>query len=232
VKRLAIPFIRKDTIMKPNEAILDSIDPDLGARIASRRDLFSGARLRFGALATAPVLLAAASGAAFGQGLPRQVADVLNFALTLEYLEDEFYRTGLSQGVVPGEFQTVFRQIGKHETAHVGVLRGALGGAAVAKPEFDFTAGGKYADIFSNFRTFALVSQTFEDLGVAAYKGQAPALAGGGALLTTALQIHSVEARHAAEVRLVRGVRPWTGAVDKPMNKAQVLAAARPFIVG
>ena len=84
--------------------------------------------------------------------------------------------------------------------------------------------------MFSNFKTFAAVSQALEDTGVAAYKGQAPGLVGGGALLTTALQIHSVEARHAAEVRIVRGVRPWTGAFDKPLSKAQVLAAARPFI--
>jgi Ferritin-like domain len=76
------------------------------------------------------------------------------------------------------------------------------------------------------------VSQTLEDTGVAAYRGQAPALTGGGALLTTALQIHSVEARHAAEVRIVRGVKPWIGAFDQPMSKAQVLAAAKPFIVG
>ena len=107
-----------------------------------------------------------------------------------------------------------------------------MGGAAVAKPQFDFTARGKYPDIFRNFNTFALVSQTLEDTGVAAYKGQAPRLTGRGQLLTTELSIHSVEARHAAEVRRVRGVRSWTGAFDKPMSMAQVLAAASPFIAG
>lgn len=215
--------------MTEHVTVLDQIDPDLGARLASRRDLFISARARLGAAVAAPVLLAAVSTAAFAQ-VPKQVQDILNFALTLEYLEDEFYRTALEKGVVPGNHRAAFAQISKHETAHVAVLRGALGGAAVAKPQFDFTAGGKYGDIFSNFKTFALVSQTLEDVGVAAYKGQAPALTGGGALLTTALQIHSVEARHAAEVRLIRGVRPWTGAFDKPMSKAQVLAAAKPFI--
>jgi len=49
------------------------------------------------------------------------------------------------------------------------------------------------------------VAQTLEDTGVAAYKGQAPRLTGGGELLTTALRIHSVEARHAAELRRIRG---------------------------
>ena len=125
----------------------------------------------------------------------------------------------------------VFAQISKHETEHVKTLRRALGASAVAKPKVDFTAGGRCAGIFCNFRSFALVSQTLEDTGVAAYKGQAPALTGGGALLTTALQIHSVEPRHAAEVRRVRGVKACTGAFDKPLTKAQVLKAAGPFII-
>ena len=219
--------------MNTNETIMDGIDPDLTARFSSRRDLFASASAKFGALATTPVLLAAVSTQAFGQGIPQQVVDILNFALTLEYLEDEFYRTALAQGgLIPAEFGPAFAQISKHETAHVQTLRGALGGAAVAKPEFDFTAGGKYRNIFSSFRTFALVAQTFEDTGVAAYKGQAPALTGGGDLLTTALRIHSVEARHAAEVRRIRGAKPWTGAFDKPLSKGQVLAAVKPFIVG
>ena len=203
------------------------------AKLTSRRDLFGKASLKLGALASAPVVLAAVSSEAFGQALPGGVSDILNFALTLEYLEDEFYRTALAQdGLIPPRFQDVFTTISKHETAHVAFLTGALGGAAVPKPTFDFTARGKYRDVFRNFRTFAAVSQALEDTGVAAYKGQAPALTGGGALLTAALRIHSVEARHAAEVRLVRGQSPWIGAFDKPLSKAQVLAIAGPFIAG
>ncbi len=215
-----------------HETLLDSIDPDLAEHLGTKRDLFRNVAARLGVLATTPVVLAAVSTEAFSHGLPKQVIDILNFALTLEYLEDEFYRAALSAGFIPGQFNEVFSTISRHETQHVMTLSGALGGAAVAKPRFDFTARGKYPDIFSNFRTFALVSQTLEDTGVAAYKGQAPALTGGGQLLTTALRIHSVEARHAAEVRRVRGVRAWNGAFDKPMSKSQVLAAAMPFIVG
>jgi hypothetical protein len=217
--------------MTPN-TILDTIDPDLAVRLGSKRELFRKVSVKLGVLATTPVILAAASTEAFSQGLPKQVVDILNFALTLEYLEDEFYRTALSAGFIPGQFTEVFSTISRHESQHVSTLAGALGGAAIAKPQFDFTARGKYPDIFQNFRTFALVSQTLEDTGVAAYKGQAPRLTGGGDLLTTALRIHSVEARHAAEVRRVRGVKSWTGAFDKPMSKAQVLAAATPFIAG
>ncbi len=219
--------------MSLDQSLLDSVDPEISACLTSRRDLFAKASLKLGALASAPVMLAAVSSEAFGQGLPAGVTDILNFALTLEYLEDEFYRTALAQdGLIPGRFQAVFAQISKHESEHVATLTGALGGAAVPKPQFDFTARGKYRGVFRSFATFAAVSQALEDTGVAAYKGQAPALTGGGALLTTALQIHSVEARHAAEVRRVRGMSPWIGAFDRPLSKAQVLAIAGPFIVG
>lgn len=218
--------------MTNDKAILEVIDPDLSSHIASKKKLFAKAAIKLGALATTPMILAAVSSEAFAQGLPKQVVDILNFALTLEYLEDEFYRTALGSGVIPGQFSEVFSTISRHESQHVQTLSGALGGAAVAKPQFDFTARGRYPDIFRNFRTFALVSQTLEDTGVAAYKGQAPRLTGGGQIITTALRIHSVEARHAAEVRRVRGVRSWTGAFDKPMSMAQVLAAASPFIAG
>ena len=216
--------------MTTEPALLDSLDPDLTARLASRRDLFAKAAARLGALATAPAVLTLAAGEAFGQGLPGEVAEVLNFALTLEYLEDEFYRTALgTRGLIPGRFLPVFQQISRHERAHVRTLAGALGGAAIPKPRFDFTGRGQYADVFSNFATFAAVSNTFEDLGVAAYKGQAGNLQG-TPVLTTALQIHSVEARHAAEVRRVRGNFGWDGAFDQPKTKAEVLAAAGPFI--
>lgn len=215
-----------------SDPILDGLDPDLAERLGSERSLFNNVAGKLGVLATTPVILAAVSTAAFSQGLPKQIIDILNFALTLEYLEDEFYRTALSAGFIPGQFTEVFSTISRHESEHVMTLSGALGGAAIAKPKFDFTARGKYPDIFRNFATFALVSQTLEETGVAAYKGQAPNLTGGGDLLTTALRIHSVEARHAAEVRRVRGVKAWTGAFDKPMSKAQVLAAAMPFIAG
>ncbi len=148
----------------------------------------------------------------------------------MEYLEAEFYSRGLKAGVVPDRFSIVFRQISEQERAHVILLASTLGAGAVAKPQFDFTAGGKYANVFRVFKTFATVAQTFEDTGVAAYAGQAPTLMGSNAALTTALRIHSVEARHAAEICIIRGVRPWKGAFDEAMTKQQVLASVSPFI--
>jgi rubrerythrin len=192
--------------------ILADIDPELTGRILSRRDAFHEAALKLGMLATAPMIIGVASTAAFGQGadLPKKIIDVLNFALTLEYLEDEYYRTALgTSNLIPSEHRASFEMISKHEMAHVEVLTGALGSHAAKKPEFDFTAKGEFKDVFSNYKTFLALSQAFEDTGVRAYKGQAGNLMGNHELLTVALQIHSVEARHAAEVRLIRGQPAW-----------------------
>jgi hypothetical protein len=214
-----------------NDFILADLDPEVGERInLSRRSLFSRPAATAIA-ASVPLVLAAASTQAFAAGgLPKQVVDVLNFALTLEYLEAAFYKEGVgSRGLIPSKYRSLFRTIAAHEAAHVKLLQGALGSAAVEAPAVDFTAGGKFADVFENFETFAAVSATFEDLGVAAYAGQAGNLLGTPVLLT-ALQIHSVEARHAAAVRPLVGKAGYAGAFDKPKTKKQVLAAATPFL--
>lgn len=196
--------------MTSNETILDTIEPELAEKFVSRRDLIARNAVKLGVLASAPVLLGACAARLVSNGMPQQVVDVLNFALTLEYLEDEFYRTGLgSGGLIPAQYRTVYKTISVHETAHVQLLKTVLGADAVAKPKFDFTARGKFGDVFSNYQTFAALSQAFEDTGVRAYKGQAGNLMGAGFVLTTALRIHSVEARHAAEIRRIRGQSPW-----------------------
>ncbi|MEP6689672.1 MAG: ferritin-like domain-containing protein [Gemmatimonadaceae bacterium] len=144
------------------------------------------------------------------RALPGIVEDVLNFALTLEYLEAEFYTMGVgAPGLLAGTPREVFDLIRKHEVAHVALLQGVLGSRAVAKPTFDFTAGGVFADVFSNAKTFMALAQAFEDTGVRAYKGQAANLMGRKDILETALRVHSVEARHAAQIRRLRGQKGW-----------------------
>ena len=181
--------------MTSQNTILFDIDPELSGRMSQSGGLKTAA-LKLGVLATAPLVIAAASTAAFGAELPEKIREVLNFALTLEYLENEFYRTALaSDKLIPSETRATFELIGlNHEAAHVEVLKAALGEHAVKKPEFDYTAEGAFADVFSNYKTFLAVSQAFEDTGVRAYKGQAGNLKSSDKILTVALQIHSVEA--------------------------------------
>lgn len=183
---------------------------------ASRRDAIKkfGNASSKAALAALPFALGAlATKKVFAQ-TNDIIVDTLNFALTLEYLESEFYTKGLNdnQSLIPGTDRTIFTQISKHEDAHVTALKAtiqSLGGTPVDSPTFDFTAGGMFADAFSNYQTFLALSQSFEDTGVRAYKGQAGNLISNDAVLTAALQIHSVEARHASEVRRLRGQKGW-----------------------
>ena len=198
--------------MNNNKPLLESVESDYITEMISRREPIEKAKAMTAGLGSAVVSFGALAGTAFGQDkkLPGKIVDVLNFALTLEFLEDEFYRTALSSsGLIPSNTRDVFAQISKHETAHVALLKSVLGGKAVSKPNFDFTAGGAFGDVFRNYQTFLAVSQAFEDTGVRAYKGQAGNLQGNAKILTVALQIHSVEARHASEVRRLRGEKGW-----------------------
>lgn len=185
---------------------LNKIDHDEVKAPSSRRAFFrhAGDFSVKAALAALPVALTLMPKAARAQS--SAVGETLNFALTLEYLEDEFYKAGLNaSGLIPSSDRAIFMQISKHESAHVAFLKSALGSSAVAKPSFDFTAGGTFPDVFSNYMTFLALSQSFEDTGVRAYKGQAGNLISDNDTLKAALQIHSVEARHASEVRRLRG---------------------------
>lgn len=201
---------------------IEKVDGEVIDRLehVSRRHMFSMFAKKAVAAAS-PVVLTAAIGQAYGQGsgLPGPVREVLNFALALEYLEAEFYNKGLDNypGLIPGQYRDLFDQIRKHENAHVALLKSVLGSAAGAKPTFDFTARGTFPDVFSNFKTYAAVAQAFEDTGVRAYKGQAGKLMPYDTYLQVALQIHSVEARHAARVRMINMQKGWiTGSMGFP----------------
>ena len=209
---------------------LESVDGEVFDRLAhvSRRNMFSMWANKAAKLAVAgPAVMASALTGAYGQsGLPAGVVDVLNFALTLEYLEAEYYVRGTeTPGLIPTQFMPIFRQLRKHEEAHVRLLRSVLGSQAVAKPTFDFTAKGMFPTVFSNFETYAAVSQAFEDTGVRAYKGQAPNLIVAPAILEVALNIHSVEARHAARIRVLRGFKGWITESDSTGLPAAIYAS-------
>ena len=172
------------------------------------------------ALASIPFGLAGLSSSSYAKDIsptPNTYIGALQLALVLEYLENEYYQKALDSGVIPasennGRDLKVFQQIAKHEKSHVTFLIKALGGEQsanlVAKPTFDFTVGGLF-DPFNQYDQFLALAQAFEDTGVRAYKGQAANLMSKPDVLTAALQIHSVEARHASEVRRLRGQKGW-----------------------
>lgn len=205
---------------------IEQFDPEVYDRFDTRRAAMRqftrwGGRL---ALAAVPFALGSMFKKAYGQSSGGGITAVLNYALTLEYLEAEFYTKGAASGVVPAGTPAVgaINTIRDHENAHVVFLKNtlnALGATPVSKPTFDFTAGGAFANIFTNYDTFLAVAQTFEDTGVRAYKGRAGELISSHAVLTAALQIHSVEARHASHIRQMRKARganlkPWITGKD------------------
>lgn len=209
---------------------IEKVDPEVYERTDTRRQ----AMQRFAtigktlALAALPTALGSLLNKAYGQSTSA-IVDVLNFALKLEYLESEFYTRGVAaSGLIPaGAATAAMTTIRDHENEHVAFLKTAiqsLGGAAIARPNFDFSAGGGSGtgplgnNTFTNYDVFLAVAQTFEDTGVRAYKGQAPNLMSNNDVLTAALQIHSVEARHASHIRQMRRaagtlgagqVKPW-----------------------
>ncbi|MDO7846262.1 ferritin-like domain-containing protein [Hymenobacter sp. M29] len=210
---------------------IEKIDPEVYDRLDSRRSIFRhmgglGQKLTAAAV---PLALGAVLNKAYAQtSAAPSVADVLNFALKLEHLEANFYNLGLGNGTDPlTTAQNTLRngfsannlssllRMRADENNHVQFLRdtlAALGATAIPVPaltQFDFTggrgsAGGPFATVFTSAATFLAVAQSLEDTGVRAYKGGAPYLMGNKTVLEAALNIHSVEARHASRLRTMR----------------------------
>jgi serine-rich repeat adhesion-like glycoprotein len=150
--------------------------------------------------------------------------DILNFALTLEYLESTFYAEAKRRAGASGELKSLIELLAKDEQEHVEALAGTikkLGGKPVAKPKFDFP--------YNNTAGFLKLAQTFEDTGVSAYNGAAPMIKS-KEVLTAAGSIVQVEARHAAAIRLQNKEEPAPAGFDEPLDEKQVLKAVEPFI--
>lgn len=172
---------------------------------------------------------AATGDAPFADGV-----EVANYALTLEHLETAFYRDGLAElgvdaftalGFQPGVFDRL-SEIGAHEAEHVVALTGvveSLGGEPVAEATYDFG--------YEDAAGFLAVAQALEDTGVSAYQGAAQYLIGAPEILTAALTIHGVEARHAAYIALLNEAVPYPEAFNPTLTPAEVLEIATPLIV-
>ncbi len=156
---------------------------------------------------------AVASGADGGLGAGDKA--VLNYALVLEYLQSAFYTEAERLKALHGDRAKAAQVLGGVERAHVKAFKDVLGRAAVKSPSFDFQGTTEDPDAFLK------TAVAFEDLAVAAYSGQAPRLRSRSAL-GAALAIHSVEARHAAWMRYLVGVKPAATAFDRPKSKREI----------
>jgi rubrerythrin len=190
----------------------------------TRASFLRKAGLGVGAVAGGGALLGALPQLALGASVPKSDIAILNFALTLEYLEAAFYAEAVSKGNFSGETKAFADVVAAHEAAHVAFLRKALGAKAVKKPKFDFK--GTTADVAK----FQATAQALEDTGVAAYLGQAGNIKS-KAILKAAGSILPVEARHAAWIRDIRGRGqapvPAPAAFEGARTKAQILAKVK-----
>lgn len=212
---------------------LEAVDADGAIREAfedaggtTRAGFFKKAFAAGGSLTLGGILIGGLP--AIGSAAPSPANDVkiLNFALTLEYLEAEFYTRASASGALSGEASELSRVVGAHERAHVAFLKGALGAKAVKKPTFDFKGTTE------NQKLFLATARVLEDTGVAAYNGQGPNLT--KATLPAAASIVSVEARHAAWVRDILRQNPAPKAFDDALSMPAILKAvtATGFITG
>lgn len=165
-------------------------------------------------------------------------AQILNYALTLEHLEDTFYQQGLAnftqaQFAAAGYNATFYnnlKEISSDEATHVSFLTSALeaaGAKAVAACTYDFGV--------TSVQSFIATSNILEGVGVSAYLGAAQNITN-KAYLTAAASILTVEARHSAYIRasdqpVGNNLSPFPSPFDTPLDFDEVYSLASQFIV-
>jgi hypothetical protein len=155
---------------------------------------------------------------------------ILNFALTLEHLENAFYSGALAKfdqkaftdAGLPSFARGRFAQVAAHEASHVQFLSTALGKNATQPCTYSFP--------YTDPKSFAALSQVLEGVGTSAYTGAASLLTN-PAFLTAAASVLATEARHASWVAsAVNKFSGWSGAFDVPLGLNQVFTLAAGFI--
>jgi len=160
-------------------------------------------------------------------------ADILNYALTLEHLEDKFYREGLAnytqadfaKAGFDATFYSNLKEISSDEITHVSFLTAALtkaGAQPVAECVYDFGV--------TDPKTFVMTSSILEGVGISAYLGAAADIMS-AAYLTAAGSILTVESRHSSYIRASLGESPFPAPFDAPLSLNEVYTLAAPFIV-
>jgi hypothetical protein len=224
-KRAAATDVQRATAVDPLLREMDesgAIEETLDASSKlTRADLLRGM-----AVTGAATVGAGGTSAAFAAANGRGDVAILNYALSLEYLQAAFYSEAVQRGALSGSLAEQAQVVGGHERAHVAAIRKVLGAKAIKKPAFDFKG------VTENPKTFRETAVAFEDLAVAAYQDRAPAISS-RAYLAAVTGILSVEARHASWIRRLAGIVPAPHAFDEPLAPAGVekLVAATHFIV-
>jgi Ferritin-like domain len=200
-----------------HELTLDALDRD-GAIREALEDVGGDSRAGFLRKATvgSAALLGALSVAPASSAQSKSDVAILNYALTLEYVQAAFYTEAEQAGALRGKPARAASVVGPVERAHVKAFRDALGSAAVKRPTFNFQG------VTEDQKQFLATAVAFEDLAVAAYKDKASEIKS-PALLAVAVSIHSVEARHAAWMRRLVRILPAPKAFDDGLDEAEVL---------
>ncbi len=184
----------------------------------SRADFFRKAALGGGALIGGGALLGALPELAAAKPSAKQDIAILNFALTLEYLESEFYKSALAANADQGDqvVRGVTQVVSSHENAHVRYLKKGLGSKAVKKPKFDFGSS------LANKSNFLATAVALEDTGVRAYSGQGTRIKS-PKIVKAAISILVIEARHASRFRALNNNKFAPSAFGSANSMAQVL---------
>ncbi len=185
----------------------------------TRAASIEAAALALAGVAVGGVVLGEHAEPAFSRPSAKQDAEILNFALLLEYVQSAFYAEAFQRAGLTGELQTFATTVGFHERAHLDLLKETLGAAARKSPKLDF------GDDTADAERFGAAALKLEDLGVAAYNAQAPNLT--RPALAAAARIVSVEARHASWIRDLRGENPAPEAAEPTISAERVIDTFR-----
>lgn len=216
-----------------NPLNLETVDADGAVREAAeaagldrgdflKKSVLAGGGLLVGGAAFTQVLASAEARISTTRRSKANDVKILNFALTLEFLEAEFYKQALANNAAGSNaaLKRFNEVVADHEADHVKFLRGALGAKAIKKPTFDFGA------TVSDTAMFASTAQVLEDTGVSAYLGQVKNVFVPGTL-QAAGTIATVEARHAAWIRFINNdpKSPAPRNFDRPRSERAILKA-------